>query len=233
MSPSQTTIKSWFDARYAEKGLDSMRSPQAYSIYLDYLEVEAGKKLLDVGCGTGFLLAEAAERGLETYGIDLSEEAVKLSRTISPGSVLQVGNGENLDLPDGYFDYITCIGTLEHFLNMDRGLGEMRRVASGKATFCFLVPNARSVLWKILSTFNLIEENSNENALSLAEWTELFLANGLRPIDIHRDRWYLRKLSFVLGIGSSPVLQRVFCKDIPSFVPLNNGNQFVFLLKRS
>jgi len=52
---------------------------------LDYLGAQKGRKLLDVGCGTGFLLLAAFKRGLKTYGIDISEEAIKIAKKCISG----------------------------------------------------------------------------------------------------------------------------------------------------
>ena len=76
-NPSEQDIKAWYNRRYADRGLGSMRTPEAYQVFLDALDARPGMRLLDIACGTGFLLRAAAQRGLRTFGTDISEEAVK------------------------------------------------------------------------------------------------------------------------------------------------------------
>jgi trans-aconitate methyltransferase len=66
-----------YDAKHAfvyerAKGLVELLAPQA------------GEKILDVGCGTGTLTAEIAERGAEVLGVDLSEEMISQARKKFP-----------------------------------------------------------------------------------------------------------------------------------------------------
>jgi len=54
-------------------GENAWRTFEAYPFFLDYLNVKSGEKLLDIGCGTGYLLKATDQRGLQTYGVDISE----------------------------------------------------------------------------------------------------------------------------------------------------------------
>lgn len=231
--PTEAKIRQWFDRSYSQNGLKSMRSREAYPVFLDYLGVEKGKTFLDLGCGTGFLLSEAQQRGLKTYGVDLSPVALELCREVSPQSRIKLGTGEHLEFEDNFFDYVTCIGTLEHFLDMSRGLQEMRRVSAQDALFCIMVPNRNSGFWKIATASGVIEEDSNENAWSIEEWSELFCRNGFEVIKVYRDRWYVKKLLSLVGLGSSVAFARAIMAVLRPVVPLRNANQFVFLLRKA
>lgn len=230
---TETSVRNWFDKRYAEKGLESMRRFEAYPVYLDYLRVEHGKKLLDIGCGTGFLLKEASRRGLETYGVDLSREAVRLARIISPESEILMGKGEDLGFKDNFLDYVTCIATLEHFLEMEEGLQEMRRVCRGDGQFCLMVPNSNSLQWRIATTVGAIAEQSNENAYALDKWTALFSRCGFEVLNIFRDRWYVKKILTTLSLNPSVSVEKLLMKVARPIVPLKYANQFVFILEKA
>lgn len=78
-------------------------------------------KVLDYGCGTGYLLNHLLARGLECYGVDSSQQSInevnaKFAnyQNWRPGKII-----ENFVTPfqNNYFDVITCIETLEHILN--------------------------------------------------------------------------------------------------------------------
>ncbi len=121
-TPTEHSIRSWFDRRYRSRREQSMRPMAAYTSFLDYLPLKAGEKLLDIGCGTGWLLKLASERALLTCGIDLSAEAVKLSRKNSPTSVVEIASVTKIPFLNDTFDYITCIGALEHFIEIGKSI---------------------------------------------------------------------------------------------------------------
>ena len=98
--------------------------------------------VLDVACGTGGWLKVAENRGANVAGIDLSEVAVDICRTAIPGADLHVGVAEHLPWDDAQFDIVTCLGSLEHFVDPISALKEMKRVAKQNATFIILVPNS-------------------------------------------------------------------------------------------
>src|SRR5206468_9659462 len=210
--PSAEDVKSWYNQHYAAKGLQSMRPAAAYPVFLDLLGARAGNRLLDVSCGTGSLLAAARERAVDAVGVDLSDEAVKLAKRVAPGAEVAVGAGEALAFRDGSFDYVSCLGSLEHFLDMGKGLEEMKRVAKPAARFCIMVPNRDFIGWKILGHQGTAQQDINEHLLSLAAWRRLFQQHGLEVERIAPDRWHARRWRSAPGGGvarlvTGPVLE--------------------------
>ena len=95
------------------------------------------------------MLLAATARGLSTSGVDLSENAIAIARQLQPDLDARVGNAEELPYEDATFDGVTCIGSLERFLDRERALREMIRVAKSSARFCFLVRNASTLIWRV------------------------------------------------------------------------------------
>jgi 2-polyprenyl-3-methyl-5-hydroxy-6-metoxy-1,4-benzoquinol methylase len=73
----------------------------------------SGGKLLDIGCGAGRYLARAAQLGWTTYGLEPDPAAAEVARQNSP-SVVEVGLLETAKLPDGPFDAVTSMHSIEH-----------------------------------------------------------------------------------------------------------------------
>lgn len=99
--------------------------------------VEPGA-FLDIGCSLGYLVEAAAQRGWDAYGIDISEDAVKLCR----GRRLQVtiGDMQHLDFPDEEFDVIYLRHVLEHDIELRACLAEIKRVLKAQGLLVIEVP---------------------------------------------------------------------------------------------
>lgn len=229
--PTVSEIKTWYDKKYLARGKNSWRAAGAYPIFLDYLSVSAGKKILDAGCGTGYLLKAAHERGLESYGIDISAQGVKIASVIAPESHISVGQAEQLEFSDNFFDYVTCLGVLEHFSDMEKGLQEMKRVAKPGASLCIMVPNSNFLYWKLKGASGTDQADINERLLSLHAWKKFFAQSGLEIVKIHKDKWFKEANSF----GAKPkqnFLRNIAGKIICFLLPLKYTYQFIFILRK-
>ena len=72
------------------------------------------EKLMDVGCGTGFLFELLlAQREAEYHGLDLSPEMLKMAKAKFSGRVTLVeGSADRLPYADHSFDVVTCTQSL-------------------------------------------------------------------------------------------------------------------------
>lgn len=230
--PSTDDVKSWYNQHYAAKGLQSMRPAAAYPVFLDLLGASAGSRLLDVSCGAGSLLAAAHDRGVDAVGIDLSDEAVRLAKRVAPTSEVTVGAGEALPFHDGTFDYVSCLGSLEHFLDMGQGLEEMKRVAKQTARFCIMVPNEDFIGWKVIGHQGTAQQDINEHLLPLAAWRRLFEEHGLSIVRVTPDRWHAVRWRSGDGRGAARFVIGPALEIAWRLVPLRWQYQFVFVLER-
>lgn len=223
-------VKTWYNKHYAAKGLETMRPAEAYPLFLNLLEAESGTRILDVSCGAGSLLAAAGDIGIRAVGVDLSDEAVRLAKRVAPNARVAVGAGESLAFKSGTFDYVSCLGSLEHFLDMGQGLEEMKRVAKPDARLCIMVPNEDFIGWKVLGHQGTAQQDINENLQSLAAWRRLFEQHGLSVLRVVPDRWHAvrwrrRRGGSPLGFVIGPVLEAAW-----RLIPLRWQYQFVFVL---
>lgn len=223
-------VKTWYNKHYAAKGLETMRPAAAYPVFLNLLEAESGTRLLDVSCGAGLLLAAAENIGIHAVGVDLSDEAARLAKGAAPRSRVAVGAGEALAFKSGTFDYVSCLGSLEHFLDMGQGLEEMKRVAKPNARFCIMVPNEDFIGWKVLGHQGTAQQDINENLQTLIAWRQLFTAHGLQVLRVVPDRWHavrwrMRRDGSALRFVIGPVLEAAW-----RLIPLRWQYQFVFVL---
>lgn len=92
----------------------------------------AGKKVLDVGSGNGYVLANYARNGGEVYGVDVTPTAVGLCRKRFEYAGLtgdfRVGDAQHLDFADDSFDCACSMGVLHHVPDTARAVAEIYRV---------------------------------------------------------------------------------------------------------
>lgn len=96
-------------------------------------------RVLDVGCGTGHLLARLARRG-PADGLELSEYSAREARRRSPGSTVHLSGAA---LPTGGYDAFTSVHVFEHIPDDDLAalLAELRRATRPGARGLVVVPD--------------------------------------------------------------------------------------------
>ena len=96
------------------------------------LRVTGAKRILDAGCGEGFVTSYLLREnnGLTINGLDRSLEAIEIARRMVPGVPFDVGDLREMPYGDDSFDLVMCLEVLEHLPDPHRGLRELRRVTS-------------------------------------------------------------------------------------------------------
>jgi ubiquinone/menaquinone biosynthesis C-methylase UbiE len=123
------------DRRYGYGGYKYMPGrwkPVAEALIKRY-GLKAGSKVLDVGCGKGFLLYEMQliEPGLELYGFDISVHGLKTRHPSLNANLHNQRAEEEFPWENKYFDLVVSLGTFHnlHLPELERAIMEVERTA--------------------------------------------------------------------------------------------------------
>jgi len=120
---------------YGGYSYDGRWKPVAES-FVKHYNLKPGDKVLDVGCGKAYLLYEMQKlvEGLEVYGIDVSEYAIKHSKEEIRSNLL-VADATQLPFEDNMFDFVFSITTLHnlYIYDLKKALSEINRVKKDKS----------------------------------------------------------------------------------------------------
>ena len=91
-------------------------------------DASKGKRLLDIGCGTGHWSVYFARRGFDVTGVDISERMIRVARAKDNfGSRFQVADAQNLPFADDQFDVAAAVTVIEFATHPKRVVAEMAR----------------------------------------------------------------------------------------------------------
>ncbi|QPK63420.1 class I SAM-dependent methyltransferase [Methylomonas sp. LL1] len=192
-------VGDFYDQVYYQKISQSDNPNRHYWSLAKKIGIKPGEKLLDIACGTGSWLKTASDFGANIHGIDISGRAIEICQKKFPNNSIKEGIAENLPFPDAYFDIVTCLGALEHFLDQPKAIREMIRVAKPNARFLILVPNAGFLTFRLGFFKGTQQQEVKETIKSLNEWQTLFNQQGLNIVsrwaDFHvlSKYWIVRK----------------------------------------
>jgi 2-polyprenyl-6-hydroxyphenyl methylase/3-demethylubiquinone-9 3-methyltransferase len=150
---------SWWDETSPLNVLHGSITPGRFAYFRDVLARQfgaeaAGVRVLDIGCGGGFLAEEFAALGCRVTGIDPSGASVGAARAHAARRGLRidyrVGAGEDLPAPDAAFGVACCCDVLEHVSDVDRVISETARVLEPGGLFLFDTLN-RTRISKLLA----------------------------------------------------------------------------------
>lgn len=153
-----------------------------------------GKKVLDVGTGTGRFAIELAKLGSKVIACDLSEKMLEIGRKKAKKDKVNVkfekGDVENLPYKNNMFDVVVGIRIVMHLVDYKKGLKEMKRVVKRGGYVIFNIPNKLSVWAKLNKLFRIkkkvikkIHPEYSPRSFSYIEIEYLLNKIGLRIVE--------------------------------------------------
>lgn len=116
------------------------------------LAFRSGEKILDAGCGTGYLLQFVCS-GEKGVGVDISGEALKMARELFPQHKFIKADMAKLPFSNEYFDKIFSFNVIEHLEDQEKAMGELKRVLK-KGGIIVLGTNIKdSLSWRLFKFF--------------------------------------------------------------------------------
>jgi 2-polyprenyl-3-methyl-5-hydroxy-6-metoxy-1,4-benzoquinol methylase len=125
--------------------------PDHYRHAYEILGDLRGKRVLDMGCGSGKSCVILAKKGASVHAFDISPQSVRVARLRaeinSVGGQVQIEqmSAETMNYPSGHFDVAFGVGILHH-VNIDMAAAEISRVLKERGEAVFIEPIAFSRL---------------------------------------------------------------------------------------
>jgi len=146
-------------------------------------------KVLEIGCGLGrwYMILRNNFKNLEYYGIDISEEMIKVAKRLTKYERFYVMSASKLEFPDNYFDVVFSITVLHHipFKEKEKAIKEMIRVTK-KGGYIIIIEDFSL---KKLEDFNLF-------TYPIETWIKKFEDNNCKLVHLeyHKCKLILNKL---------------------------------------
>lgn len=224
----------WVQSAYETFDYGSVQQLDSlYHWFFKLLDLQPDTKLLDAACGRSQLVDMATERGIEAIGIDFAFLPLTELKQNKGGAYL-VSDAEKMPFAPDTFDYVTSVGSLEHYANIDAGIRAIAHVLKPSGKALLFVPNTFSLFHNVYMAFKtgrpLDDGQPLQRYASRGEWEDLITQNGLSIEKVYKYEmefpvywrdvvWYLKHWRRAVYLILSPL------------VPLNLGMCFAFVCR--
>ena len=171
-----------------------------------YLTKNNQPKILDIGCGSGLMLNALGRVG-ETYGMDVSDEAISFSKEIFNGRVEKGALPDVLPYEENFFDMITALDVIEHIDNDIDSISAIHSLLVPGGKCIFTVP-AYMFLWSRHDDIN-----QHKRRYTLSELNEKLVHAGFNVEKISYYNTLLFPIVFLVRMLNN-VLKRDGASDL-------------------
>lgn len=177
-----------------------------YHEILDSFEpYRKNNKLIDVGCGIGYFLEVAKERGWEVYGTEFTDKAIHICS--QKGIKMKKGILDPKNYIPEEFDIITSFEVIEHINNPIDEISNMKMILRDGGIIYVTTPNFNSLLRYILkSNYDVITFPEHLSYYTPKTLSRLFTINNFKKVKIQTTGISLTRLRTSKGISSQEII---------------------------
>ena len=158
--PTQKELEEIYSDDYAAWGIgeedsfSKMKKDKFKKLLKYVLKYRKNGKLLDIGCGPGYLMEEAKELGFDVYGVEVGEKAADIAKNKFGGEKIYNGIIEKSNFKNNYFDIIMMSDVLEHVESPLELLKKSRELlnCTGGGYIVITTPNTNSFTCKTMKS---------------------------------------------------------------------------------
>jgi ubiquinone/menaquinone biosynthesis C-methylase UbiE len=151
-----------FPPSYPNECMVKVFSSPSYSN--NFSPIQAGEKVLDVGCCYCNNLLFFLDRGCEGYGVDVNEDMIEISKerlqVLNRKAQIEVGSNESIPFQDSTFDYLISVATIHYqqdLVGVNKALKEFKRVVK---------PNGKIFVLTVGPQHEIIEKSHRKGELN-------------------------------------------------------------------
>lgn len=195
-----------------------------------------GKRVVELGCGTGMNSAQFALAGAKVTLVDLSQEALGLAKRSFEklGLDAEYVKGDILELGLTGFDIAHSDGVIEHFLGKQRqGIVDAHAEAVKKGgQAVIVVPHARNAFYqvgRVLAQATHTWPFGNEYPYTWGEMDQRLKSAGLRPVVKEGGEFFFSYFWMYapVWLTSDHLMRRIFSSRMPAWMERVNQGHWV------
>ena len=185
---------------------------------LESLKLKTGERVLDEGCGMGFVIGNINAK--ERYGIDIEPSHISQARARYPEVNFSVRSVEDTGFQDGFFDLILCLDVIEHTEDDVKVVREAYRILKPQGSLVLSTPVKGS---NILPFSRKITENLHRmwghvRLYSMDELTKLLEMNGFIVVNTRTHVYIITKvLSYLYGVVGRWAVKKSTAQNLSSY----------------
>jgi len=176
-------------------------------------------KILDVGCGGGELLMLLENEGFDCYGLDISNEALRVCSQKSNAQLLR-GDACKLPFKDSSFDVIFCMEVIEHLFNPHEAVREIKRVLKSEGSVYFSFPLQLNLEYRI----RILLGKNIHDPLAVGGHIRFFKPKDVEKLLINNGLKIIRKNYYAPGYKLAkyiPSIEKFLSNKLPSIFAEN------------